>query len=212
MAVGDINDAGGEETIGLIEKTGGMAMFVHTDVSVMDDCQRLVSSAVERFGGLHILHNDAFWSDHNHTVVELSESSWDRTLDVSLKAMFLMSKFAIPEILRSGGGSIVNMASAVALMGSRGNPAYAAAKGGVIALTKAMAIDYGKKGIRVNCIAPGAVATPANAHLRRDPDYHKRSMSRMLLSRLTRAGRYRQCGVVPRVGRVGTGDGDHPRG
>jgi NAD(P)-dependent dehydrogenase (short-subunit alcohol dehydrogenase family) len=142
-----------------------------------------VAAAIERWGGLHVLHNNAYWARQGRTVVTLDESDWDRTLDVSLKGMYLVSRYAIPHMLRSGGGSIVNMASAVGLMGTRSNPAYAAAKGAVISFTKSLAIDFGKQGIRANCIAPGSIATAANAERRADPRWATSVLDNTLLSR-----------------------------
>jgi NAD(P)-dependent dehydrogenase (short-subunit alcohol dehydrogenase family) len=183
VCIGDINVEGGERTVSEIAAQGGRALFVKADVSVAADAERLVAAASERFGALHILHNNAYWARQGRSVVTLEEDDWDRTLDVSLKAMYLMSHFAVPHMLRAGGGSIVNMASAVALMGTRGNPAYAAAKGAVISFTKALAIDFGKKGIRANCIAPGSIATAANAERRKDGRWAAYILEHTLLPR-----------------------------
>src|SRR6185312_12197574 len=111
-------------------------------------------------------------------------SDWDRTLDVSLKGMYLMSQQAVPHMLQAGGGSIINMASAVGLMGTRANPAYAAAKGAVISFTKSLAIDFGKRGIRANCIAPGSIATAANADRWNDPVWSSSILEHSLLTRV----------------------------
>jgi NAD(P)-dependent dehydrogenase (short-subunit alcohol dehydrogenase family) len=183
VSVGDIDASGGQATVDQIEAHGGRALFITTDVARAPDAQHLVEKTVERWGALHVLHNNAFWARSGQTVLTLSEDDWDRTLDVCLKAMFLMSRYAIPHMLQAGGGSIVNMASAVALMGTRGNPAYAAAKGAVIAFTKSLAIDFGKAGIRVNCVAPGSIATGANAASRQDPRWAEFLLEHTLLAR-----------------------------
>jgi NAD(P)-dependent dehydrogenase (short-subunit alcohol dehydrogenase family) len=183
VAIGDVNEAGGQETIAAIGAAGGQALFVRTDVAQAADCERLVNAAVDRWGALHVLFNNAYWSQGQRTVVTLAEDEWDRTIGVSLKSMYLMSHFAIPAMLAAGGGSIVNMASAVALMGTQRNPAYAAAKGGVISLTKAIAIDFGKQGVRANCIAPGSIATGANVERRQDPAWADYTLERMLSPR-----------------------------
>jgi NAD(P)-dependent dehydrogenase (short-subunit alcohol dehydrogenase family) len=114
----------------------------------------------------------------------LDEADWDRTLAVCVKSMYLMSRYAIPHMLTAGGGSIVNMASAVALMGSRSSPAYVAAKGAIVSFTKSLAIDFGKHGIRANCIAPGSIATAANAERHADPAWINGILDNTLLTRV----------------------------
>jgi NAD(P)-dependent dehydrogenase (short-subunit alcohol dehydrogenase family) len=166
-----------------IERDGGHALFVRTDVSVGADCAHLVEAAVERFGALHVLHNNAYWARNRRTVLELDEADWDRTLAVCVKSMFLMSRYAIPHMLASGGGSIVNMASAVAVLGSRSSPAYVAAKGAIVSFTKSLAIDFGKQGIRANCVAPGSIATSANEDRHEDPVWINSILDNTLLSR-----------------------------
>jgi len=183
VGVGDIDAAGGEAVVAEITALGGRGLFVPTDVSSARDAERLVSQTVDQWGALHVLHNNAFWARSAQTVLTLSEADWDRTLDVCLKGMFLMSRCAIPHMQRAGGGSIVNMASAVALMGSRGSPAYVAAKGAVISFTKSLAIDFGKAGIRANCVAPGPIATGANAERRKDPRWADFILDHTLLAR-----------------------------
>jgi NAD(P)-dependent dehydrogenase (short-subunit alcohol dehydrogenase family) len=184
VGIGDIDAAGGQRTVAEIEDAGGRALFVPTDVSSADDTARLVAETVERFGGLHVLHNNAYWARARRTVLELEEADWDRTLAVCVKSMFLMSRSAIPYMLASGGGSIVNMASAVAVMGSRASPAYVAAKGAIVSFTKSLAIDFGKQGIRANCIAPGSIATAANAERHEDPAWINSILDNTLLTRI----------------------------
>jgi NAD(P)-dependent dehydrogenase (short-subunit alcohol dehydrogenase family) len=183
VGVGDIDELGGQSTIAEIEALGGQAVFVRTDVASAGDAERLVARTVERWGALHILHNNAYWAQSQRTVLTLTDDEWCRTLDVCLKSMYLMSRFAVPHILKAGGGSIVNMASAVALMGSRNSPAYVAAKGAVISFTKSLAIDFGKQGIRANCVAPGPIATGANVERRKDPRWAEFVLEHTLLGR-----------------------------
>jgi NAD(P)-dependent dehydrogenase (short-subunit alcohol dehydrogenase family) len=183
VCVGDIDAAGGQSSVSEIERDGGKAMFVYADVSRTADAERMVDATVERFGALHILHNNAYWARSGRTVLTLDETDWDRTLDVCLKSMYLMSRFAIPKMIQAGGGSIVNMASAVALIGSRSSPAYVAAKGAIVSFTKSLAIDFGKQGIRANCIAPGSIATAANADRRDDPTWTDFILEHTLLTR-----------------------------
>ena len=184
VCIGDINVDGGARTASDIRSGGGRAIFVPADVASSTDAERLVQRTVEEFSGLHILHNNAYWARSGHTVLTLAEEDWDRTLAVCLKSMYLMSRFAIPHMLQSGGGSIVNMASAVALMGSRNSPAYVAAKGAVISFTKSLAIDFGKQGVRANCIAPGSTATAANADRWNDPAWTGFILEHSLLTRV----------------------------
>jgi NAD(P)-dependent dehydrogenase (short-subunit alcohol dehydrogenase family) len=186
VCVGDIDTDGGQQTIVDIERSGGTACFVPADVARADDTERLVGAAVERFGALHVLHNNAYWARPGRDVLALEEADWDRTLEVCLKSMYLMSRWSIPHMVAAGGGSIVNMASAVALMGTRGGPAYAAAKGAVISFTKSLAIDFGKQGIRANCIAPGSIATAANADRWDDPTWTEFILQHTLLNRVGR--------------------------
>ena len=186
VAVGDLDVAGGEETVRLARAAGGEVFFQKTDVSRAVDADALVNATVERWGALHVLHNNAYWAPTGRNVLNTSEEEWDRTQAVTLKSMYLMARAAIPEMLKAGGGSIVNMASVAGVGGSANFSAYAAAKGGVVALTKSMATDFGKQGIRVNCIAPGPIATPAIAELRKDPKWLERQLNRLLLSDLGR--------------------------
>jgi NAD(P)-dependent dehydrogenase (short-subunit alcohol dehydrogenase family) len=183
VCVGDIDETGGRRTVADVERDGGHALFVRTDVSVGADCAHLVEATVERFGALHVLHNNAYWARNRRTVLDLDEADWDRTLAVCVKSMFLMSRYAIPHMLASGGGSVVNMASAVAVLGSRSSPAYVAAKGAIVAFTKSLAIDFGKQGIRANCIAPGAIATAANEDRHEDPVWINSILDNTLLTR-----------------------------
>lgn len=138
---------------------GGRALFIQCDVTNGADCKVAVERTVREFGGLHILFNNA-GIIRRASVVELSEEDWDRVMDVNVKAMFLLSKFAVPEIARSGGGSIINMGSGWGLKAGPRAAAYCASKGAVVQLTRAMAIDHGEQKIRVNCLCPGDTDTP----------------------------------------------------
>lgn len=184
VAAADIDEAGGAETARLAQAGGGEAFFHRTDVSRADDALAVVQATVQRWGRLDILHNNAYWAPTGRNVLTTSEDEWDRTQHVTLKSIYLLSRAAIPELLKSGAGAIVNTASVSGLIGSRNFSAYAAAKGGVIALTKSMAKDFGKQGIRVNCIAPGPIDTPAIAVLKKDPAWMAFQMNRLLLDRL----------------------------
>ena len=186
VAVGDIDSTGGEETVRLARLAGGEVFFLRTDVSQNGDCVALVRATLQAWDRLDVLDNNAYWGPTGRNVLTTTEEEWDRTQNVTLKSMYLMSRAAIPEMLKNGGGSIVNMASVAGLVGSANFSAYAAAKGGVVALTKSMATDFGKQGIRVNCIAPGPIETPAIAELKKDPRWLERQMNRLLLDHLGR--------------------------
>jgi NAD(P)-dependent dehydrogenase (short-subunit alcohol dehydrogenase family) len=153
------NQARGEEVVALIRERGGQALFVCADVRLAADCTRAVEQTIAAFGRLDVLFNNAGVFIPNNAV-ECSEEEWDLQVDVSLKGTFFMSKYAIPHMIRQGGGSIINNSSGWGLVGGDEAVAYCAAKGGVVVMTKAMAIDHGKQGIRVNCICPGDTVTP----------------------------------------------------
>src|SRR5438105_8922984 len=153
------NEARGNEVTDLILKGGGQAIFIQTDVSKADDCRRAVDETVRAFGRLDILFNNAgvFFA---HTALDCSEQEWDLQIDINLKGTFLMSKFALGPMIVQGGGVIINNSSGWGIVGGDKAVAYCASKGGVVLLTKAMAVDHGRQGIRVNCICPGDVDTP----------------------------------------------------
>lgn len=135
---------------------GENAFAVAADVAKAEDVKAMVQASVEHFGGLDILVNNAGFGCLG-TVTTLEEDLWDSVIDVNLKGVFLCSKYAIPELVKRGGGSIVNLASTISVVGIPDRAAYVAAKGGVAALTRAMALDHANEGIRVNSVAPGVI-------------------------------------------------------
>jgi NAD(P)-dependent dehydrogenase (short-subunit alcohol dehydrogenase family) len=145
-------------TVEMIESGGGEAIAVEVDVTRASDCAALVKTALERFGRLDVLDNNVGIGSRG-SVVDLPEEDWRRVMQVNVETMFLVAKHAIPAMKRTGGGAIVNVSSISALR-PRGLTAYTTSKGAVIALTRAMAVDHGREGIRVNCVAPGPVYTP----------------------------------------------------
>jgi NAD(P)-dependent dehydrogenase (short-subunit alcohol dehydrogenase family) len=161
VVVAEINDAGAEETVELARaQGGGECVAIRTDVTDPDSVERAVAAAVERFGHLDVMHNNAGGSSvDDGPVTEVSLDEWWRTIKIDLLGAFLGCRFAIPAMEVSGGGSIINMASLVGVVGYPGRDAYSAAKGGVMALTRSVASGFVKANIRVNAIAPGAVAT-----------------------------------------------------
>jgi NAD(P)-dependent dehydrogenase (short-subunit alcohol dehydrogenase family) len=162
VVVTDVVVDAGKETAQRIKDAGGQAIFVQADVSREEDVRGLVASAIEAFGQVDILYNNAgIMPMDDGSVTDISEVTWDRVLDVNLKSTFLCSKYVIPHMVERGQGSIVNIASFVALLGCTvPQDAYTASKGGVMALTKSLAVQYGRKGIRCNAICPGPIETP----------------------------------------------------
>jgi len=147
-----------EQTVAMIKEQGGEAAAVAADITRDEDCATVVKSALDRFGRLDFLDNNVGIGSRG-SVVDDSQENWRRVMQVNVETMFLASKHAIPAMIRGGGGAIVNVSSISALR-PRGLTAYSASKGAVIALTRAMAVDHGKDGVRVNCVAPGPVYTP----------------------------------------------------
>ena len=154
----DVNRAAAEATLAMIEQEGGEAAVFEADVTSADHCRAMVEEAVRRWDRLDILDNNVGIGGRG-TVVEVDEADWERIMRVNVTGMMLASKYAIPAMRRRGGGAIVNISSISALR-PHGLTAYSASKGAVIALTRAMAIDHAREGIRVNCIAPGPLYTP----------------------------------------------------
>ena len=156
------NTAGsGEETASIIKKAGGEAIFIKTDVSKAQDVQNMVKAAIDAYGRLDVLYNNAAVQGNVFLTPDVTEELYDKYMDINLKGVWLGMKHAIPEMLSNNrAGSITNVASISALVGQRGLSHYAASKGGIISLTRVTAMEYAAKNIRVNCICPGLVRTP----------------------------------------------------
>lgn len=153
------DEARGREVVAEVEAAGGTILFVRCDVRFADQCRRAVEETMRTFGQLDILFNNA-GVFYPNTAIECSEEEWDLTVDICLKGTFLMSKYTLPIMIAQGSGVIINNASGWGLVGGDGAAAYCAAKGGVVLLTKAMAVDHSRQGVRVNCVCPGDVDTP----------------------------------------------------
>ena len=164
VILSDINDEDGEAVAEEMRQAGGQAFYQHADVRVSADIQQLIEDTVKRYGKLDVMVNNAAVAIPGK-VAEISEEDWNRVLDTNLTSVWRGMRYAIPPMLHNGGGSIINMSSAQGLIGFSGWSAYAAAKGGINALTRQAAVDYSPHNIRVNAIAPGTIMTPMNVRI-----------------------------------------------
>ena len=174
----DSEAARAEETLAMIEEEGGEASVFEADVIRAGECESMVDAAVERYGRLDILHN-IVGIFRRGTVVEVDEATWDLTMNVNLKSIVLASKYAIPRMIETGGGSIINMSSIAGVRAYDATP-YTTSKAAIIGLTMSMAGDHGRDNIRVNAIAPGAVYTPMVAPLLDDGQRERRRKASIL--------------------------------
>jgi NAD(P)-dependent dehydrogenase (short-subunit alcohol dehydrogenase family) len=158
IVIADLNDDGAAETVGLVEEVGGKAVAVHADVSRRVDNDAMVAAAVEAFGHLDVLYNNAAIQVSGR-LVDTTEQQWDAAIATNLSAIFWACRAAMPHLRDHGGGSIINTASVLGLVGSEGYAAYGAAKAGLVALTRQLATEHGPE-VRANVIAPGSIDTP----------------------------------------------------
>jgi NAD(P)-dependent dehydrogenase (short-subunit alcohol dehydrogenase family) len=166
VVVADIDAGAAAETVRRVAAAGGEALAVPGDVALEPDVERMVADGVRRFGALHVLYANAgvLWKDRDRSVLETDSAWWDRVMAINLKGVFWITKHGIPHLRRAGGGSVVLMGSVSALVGfTRAQDAYTCAKGALISLTKSLAIQFAKDGIRCNIIHPGIVDTPLQA-------------------------------------------------
>lgn len=187
VVVADLNEEAGSAVVKEINKEGGKAMLVKTDVTNTASIQKMVKTTVDKYGKIDIVFNNVgyFGGGRSGTVVDLKEEDWDFMLNINLKSIYLVSKYVIPEMLKTGKGSVVNMASECAFVGAAGESAYCAAKAGVMLLTKATALDYVMKGIHVNAVAPCNIDTPLfNGYLKKmapdDPEQLRKDVLKMM--------------------------------
>jgi NAD(P)-dependent dehydrogenase (short-subunit alcohol dehydrogenase family) len=172
-----------------VEAEAGRAVFVAADVTRSDEVRDAVATAMGLAGGLHILFNNAgIFPDADGSPVDTDEAVWDQVMAVNLKGVFLGCKHGIPALLRAGGGSIINTASFVAVVGAATSQiAYTASKGGVLAMTREIAVEYGRQGIRANALCPGPVNTPLLEELLADPAARARRLVHVPMGRLAEA-------------------------
>jgi NAD(P)-dependent dehydrogenase (short-subunit alcohol dehydrogenase family) len=183
VTVADINADAAAATVAAIAAEGGTARASVTDVADPAAVQAMVDGTVEAYGRLDVLHNNAYWAPLNTTVTDTSDEQWERTIAVTLTGVFLGCKFAIPHMLARGGGAIVNTASTAALVASPKFAAYMAAKAGVLGLTRSVAFDYGKQGIRCNAVCPGLIQTAATVDVFADPERVEWLTSKIVVGR-----------------------------
>lgn len=174
VTVADLDDKVGAATAAAIAARGAQSLYVHADVAQEADVRALVAATVAHFGRLDIVVNNA-GVVAVQTVEVSSVEDWDRVMAVNVRSIFLTTKYALPHLRTAGGGAILNVASVSSFVAQQGTPAYCASKGAVLMLTKALALDYGRQGIRVNCLCPGITDTPMlryHARHAADPDAH----------------------------------------
>jgi NAD(P)-dependent dehydrogenase (short-subunit alcohol dehydrogenase family) len=189
LALSDIAAEGGEETLRMVKQAGAEAIFVRTDVSKLAEVEALIAKVISNWGRIDCAFNNAGIDGKMAKTAECTEETWNRTIAVNLTGVFFCMKAEIPHMLRHGGGAIVNTASAAGLTGSPGLPAYVASKHGVVGLTRAAALEYGREKVRVNCVCPGPIRTPMLGRLLTNrPEMEQRFASAEPLKRLGEPG------------------------
>jgi len=189
LVIADANEAAARAAADEVKAGGGTAAAVRVDVTRAAEVEAMVAFAEREFGALHVLFNNAgIFPDEDGSVVETDEAVFDRVINVNLKGVFLGCKYGIPALLRAGGGSIINTASFVAVMGAAtSQSAYTASKGGVLALTREIAVEFARQNIRANALCPGPVNTPLLQSLLADPARRARRFVHLPMGRLAEA-------------------------
>jgi len=173
VVVVDINEKNGNSTAASITKAGRDAIFVRADVSKTKEVKNIFKVTIEKYGALHILYNNAgiFLRGIDNCVTEVSEETWNRFMDINLKSVFLCCKYGISEIIKSGGGSVINVSSSAAIIASKNVDSYTATKGAIISLTRSTAVEYASRKVRINCIIPTGIDTPMLNESRKKPGW-----------------------------------------
>ena len=185
VVVAEVDPARGQSTVAAIQKLGGEAVFVQTDVSSEPRVKAMIETTLKRFERIDVLvNNAAILISYETRAHELTNEEWDRTINVNLRGYWLCAKYVIPSMMSQGGGTILFIASRTGLRGFAGLAAYSASKGGVLALMRSMAADYAPDGIRINAIVPGTMDTPMNAKEFSDPDARSKYIPRIPARRL----------------------------
>jgi NAD(P)-dependent dehydrogenase (short-subunit alcohol dehydrogenase family) len=189
IVVADFDENLGNATVEAITGAGGEAAFVAVDVADNEQVAAMVQFARSQYGGLHVLYNNAgIFPADDGGVTETPESTWERVMDVNLKGVWLGCKHGVPALVASGGGSIINVASFVAIVGAAtAQIAYTASKGGVLSMTREIAVEHARNGIRANSLCPGPIATPMLEELMSDPARRQRRMVHIPMGRLGQA-------------------------
>ncbi len=189
VVLSDVSDEAGEATAREILASGGEAVYVHADVSKETDAKAMVDDAVERFGSLHVLYNNAgIMLGDDGSVDTTSEEIWDRTLAINVKGVAFGCKYGVPAIIAAGGGSIINVASFVAWVGAAtSQTAYTSSKGAVLAMTREIAVEYARRGVRCNALCPGPIETPLLMQLLSDEAKKQRRFVHIPMGRLGQA-------------------------
>lgn len=189
VVVAEANEAAGRGVVDEIHRAGGAAAFVRVDVTRAAEVEAMVAFAESQFGALHVLFNNAgIFPDEDGSVVDTDEAVFDRVIAVNLKGVFFGCKYGVPALLRAGGGSIINTASFVAVLGAAtSQSAYTASKGGVLALTREIAVELARRGIRANALCPGPVNTPLLQNLLANPAARARRFVHLPMGRLAEA-------------------------
>jgi NAD(P)-dependent dehydrogenase (short-subunit alcohol dehydrogenase family) len=185
----DVADEAGEAVAASIRDGGAQAAYVHADVSRASDAEAMVRFAVDTFGGLTVLYNNAgVFPERDGSVTQTPEEVWDLTIGINLKGVYLGCRYGIPAMIESGGGSIVNVASFVALMGAATPQiAYTASKGGVLSMTREIAVEFARNGVRANSLCPGPIETPLLQELLADPARRQRRLVHIPMGRFGQA-------------------------